>query len=130
MKLTWGLRFGLKLPPSHEAGRRRKSERASLPAYKARAEILSSIWASAVTVISGDTGCGKSTQVPQLILEALLTESPSSGPTAACCNIVCTQPRRISAVSIASRVADELGQTTPGALVGYVDGLRATSVQS
>lgn len=66
-----------------------------------------------VIVVSGETGCGKTTQVPQFILE----ESIAAG-AGSCTSIVCTQPRRISAVSIAQRVATERGETV-GRTVGY-----------
>lgn len=46
--------------------------------------------------------CGKTTQIPQFILDASL-----SGPTDQVANIICTQPRRISAISVAERVAQE-----------------------
>ena len=49
-------------------------------------------------------------QVPQYLLEAA-TEAGQG----ACCSIVCTQPRRIAAMSVAERVADEMGQVSPGA---------------
>jgi HrpA-like RNA helicase len=51
--------------------------------------------ASQVTVITGDTGCGKTTQVPQFILDDYITRGQGSR-----CRIVCTQPRRISAISV------------------------------
>ena len=57
--------------------------------------------------ISSILGCGKTTQVPQFVLD--------SSPT---CNIVCTQPRRISAISIAERVASERCERV-GQVVGY-----------
>lgn len=53
-------------------------------------------------VVKGEPGCGKSTQVPQYILE-----SYASLLSATDCNIVVTQPRRISAISLAERVAQE-----------------------
>ena len=58
-----------------------------------------------VLVISGETGCGKTTQLPQYILESEI--EAGNGST---CNIICTQPRRISAISVAERVATERGE--------------------
>ena len=49
------------------------------------------------------TGCGKSTQVPQYILEDAIAAGQGS-----ICNIICTQPRRISAVGVSTRVAQVL----------------------
>ena len=48
-----------------------------------------------VTVISGETGCGKTTQVTQFILDNYIEIGKGSA-----CRIVCTQPRRISAISV------------------------------
>lgn len=58
-----------------------------------------------VIVVSGETGCGKTTQLPQYILE-----SEIEAARGALCNIICTQPRRISAMSVAERVAAERGE--------------------
>lgn len=58
-----------------------------------------------VTVVCGDTGCGKSTQVPQVLLDRALAASPSAARR----SILCSQPRRLAAVSIAKRVAQERG---------------------
>jgi ATP-dependent RNA helicase DHX36 len=55
-----------------------------------------------VIVISGDTGCGKTTQLPQLVLDDLIRRG--CGGEA---DMICTQPRRISAISVADRVAAE-----------------------
>ena len=55
-----------------------------------------------VVVLSGETGCGKTTQVPQFVLDGLIDQGQGGR-----CNIVCTQPRRISAVGVADRVASE-----------------------
>lgn len=58
-----------------------------------------------VIIISGETGCGKTTQVPQFILE-----SEIESLRGAVCSIICTQPRRISAISVSERVASERGE--------------------
>lgn len=60
---------------------------------------------SQVVIISGETGCGKTTQIPQFILESEI-ESVRGVP----CSIICTQPRRISAMSVSERVAAERGE--------------------
>lgn len=57
--------------------------------------------------------CGKTTQIPQFILDASL-----SGPADKVANIICTQPRRISAISVAQRVAQERAEHL-GNSVGY-----------
>lgn len=58
-----------------------------------------------MVVISGETGCGKTTQLPQYILE-----SEIDAARGASCSIICTQPRRISAMSVSERVAAERGE--------------------
>lgn len=58
-----------------------------------------------VVIISGETGCGKTTQIPQFILE-----SEVESVRGAACSIICTQPRRISAMSVSERVASERGE--------------------
>ena len=86
-------------------------KREELPIFAFRTQILETINEHPVTLVRGNTGCGKTTQVCQYILD----EWVSSG-SGAHCNIVCTQPRRISAVSVADRVsterAEQLGQST------------------
>lgn len=64
-------------------------------------------------VIKGDTGCGKTTQVPQFIIDHLSEKGLASE-----CNIVVTQPRRISAISLAQRLAVERGEVV-GDVIGY-----------
>lgn len=58
-----------------------------------------------VVVVSGETGCGKTTQLPQYILE-----SEIEAGRGASCSIICTQPRRISAMAVSERVAAERGE--------------------
>ncbi|KAJ8719500.1 hypothetical protein PYW08_011675 [Mythimna loreyi] len=95
---------------------RMMSGRRKLPAWKKRNEILNTIKKSQVVVISGETGCGKSTQVPQYILDNWLENYNKDGPEHV--EIVCTQPRRISAIGVADRVAEERVEKT-GQVVGY-----------
>lgn len=79
--------------------------RSTLPIYKEKEEILKMIQENQVVLISGETGCGKTTQVTQYILDSFIERGAGS-----LCNIVCTQPRRISAVAVAERVAEERGE--------------------
>lgn len=95
--------------------------RKSLPAYKEKEALLNYISQNQVIVVSGETGCGKTTQLPQYILE-----SETEAGRGAVCNIICTQPRRISAMSVAERVAAERGENI-GESVGYkvrLEGMR------
>ncbi|XVF84733.1 hypothetical protein PTKIN_Ptkin17bG0061900 [Pterospermum kingtungense] len=94
-------------------GRRMLEFCQSLPAYKEKDAILRAIMQNQVVVISGETGCGKTTQIPQYILE-----SEINSVRGAVCSIICTQPRRISAMSVAERVALERGEKL-GESVGY-----------
>ncbi|XP_025956818.2 ATP-dependent RNA helicase A isoform X1 [Dromaius novaehollandiae] len=88
-------------------------EREALPVKNFENEILDAIRHNSVVVIRGATGCGKTTQVPQYILDEYIKSN-----RAAECNIVVTQPRRISAVSVAERVSYERGEQ-PGQSCGY-----------
>ncbi|PIN10330.1 ATP-dependent RNA helicase A [Handroanthus impetiginosus] len=96
--------------------------REKLPAFKVRSEFLEAVAANQVLVVSGETGCGKTTQLPQFILEEEI-----SSLRGASCNIICTQPRRISAISVAARISSERGEKL-GETVGYQ--IRLESKQS
>ncbi len=87
--------------------------RSTLPITQFRDSILRQVRQNQVTCVSGATGCGKSTQFPQFLLEHALCSDAASET-----HIVCTQPRRISAQSIAERVAEEMADEL-GGLVGY-----------
>uniref|UniRef100_A0AAR2J9D1 RNA helicase n=1 Tax=Pygocentrus nattereri TaxID=42514 RepID=A0AAR2J9D1_PYGNA len=88
-------------------------EREQLPVKKFEEEIMNAVHRNPVVIIRGATGCGKTTQVPQYILDYYI-----QGGRASECNIVVTQPRRISAVSVAERVAFERGEEV-GKSCGY-----------
>ena len=82
---------------------------AELPIISHRDEIIAAICANQVVIIAGDTGSGKSTQLPKMCLDAGRGRDKRIG---------CTQPRRIAATSVSARVSDELGPGAKG-LVGY-----------
>jgi len=86
-----------------------RKDRMRLPVWEKKNEILSAIAACDVVVITGETGCGKSTQVPQYLMELKGLNY----------KIVCTQPRRLSAITLAERVAEECGSGRIGDSVGY-----------
>jgi len=87
--------------------------RRSLPAWKLQDDIVNSVNEHQVTIISGETGSGKSTQSVQFILDDMIQRQ--DGVSA---KIICTQPRRISALGLADRVSDERCSTV-GDEVGY-----------
>ncbi|KAK0465451.1 P-loop containing nucleoside triphosphate hydrolase protein [Desarmillaria tabescens] len=76
--------------------------RQKLPAFASKNEFLKKLEDNRVVVVVGETGCGKTTQLPQFILDSLIDSN--RGKTA---SIVVTQPRRISAIGVASRVSNE-----------------------
>ncbi|KAL6957771.1 RNA helicase [Sarracenia purpurea var. burkii] len=94
-------------------GRKMLEFRRGLPAYKEKDALLMAISQNQVVIISGETGCGKTTQIPQFILESQIESTHG-----AICSIICTQPRRISAMSVSERVAAERGEKL-GETVGY-----------
>ncbi|GAA6001633.1 uncharacterized protein JCM10292_004968 [Rhodotorula paludigena] len=90
-----------------------REQRASLPVTSHASSVLAKIATSSVVVVLAATGSGKTTQLPQLILDdAIMADEGAK------CNIVCTQPRRIAAISVAERVAKERGEQI-GDSVGY-----------
>ncbi|XP_063066224.1 ATP-dependent RNA helicase DHX29 [Engraulis encrasicolus] len=98
-------------------------DRQQLPVYQQREKVLEAVARHRVLVVAGETGSGKSTQVPQFILQEALSGQRGGGGGGRRCNVVVTQPRRISAMSLASRVNQELGSDDgPGgrsSLCGY-----------
>ena len=81
-----------------------------LPISAHRGEILAALRAHPAVIVCGDTGSGKTTQLPKMALELGLAAKGR--------RIACTQPRRLAAVTMAERVASEL-QAPVGGLVGY-----------
>ena len=79
--------------------------RKRLPIFEKRKQIVQLVERNNVVMIKGETGCGKTTQVPQYLLEDRIEKGNGSVT-----NILVTQPRRISALSVATRVAEERGE--------------------
>lgn len=100
------------LPRSATFLERQRALRAHLPAHKLGHRFLDVLSANDVVVLTGETGSGKTTQLPQLAIDWVRAGSGVGG------RVVCTQPRRISAVSVAERVAFERGVVLGGE-VGY-----------
>ncbi|KAJ1918463.1 helicase [Tieghemiomyces parasiticus] len=103
--------------------------REKLPSFSFRKQVLDALAQHQVVIVNGATGCGKTTQIPQFILDhGLQRHSQSGGKTGAARaaspptwlrgRIICTQPRRISAVGVAQRVAQERCEKL-GLTVGY-----------
>lgn len=83
--------------------------RQELPVWDYKKEIQRTIRDNDVTVVCGATGSGKTTQIPHFVLEDAFL--PKDGASGTYVNILCTQPRRISTLSVAARVSDEVGDT-------------------
>lgn len=94
----------------------KRQPEAALPIMEHRTEILKLIRDHSVVCIEGETGCGKSTKVPQFILDEALSHAPPTN-----CHILVTQPRRVAAVKLAERVSYERGERL-GGTVGYCVG--------
>ncbi|VFQ81357.1 unnamed protein product [Cuscuta campestris] len=86
-----------------------QDQRQSLPIYKLKNELVQAVHDNQVLVVIGETGSGKTTQVTQYLAEAGYTTKGKIG---------CTQPRRVAAMSVAKRVAEEFGCRL-GEEVGY-----------
>lgn len=118
----WGPRSARKLPPwmTHSLRGKPKfglppsshslhEQRRELPIYKKREALLRHVEQHSVTVLVGETGSGKTTQIPQYLAEAGYAKAGI---------IACTQPRRVAAETLAMRVAEEYGCRL-GEEVGY-----------
>ena len=86
-----------------------KQQRESLPVFKFRKQLLDAVDENQLLIVVGDTGSGKTTQLTQYLAEGGFANRGMIG---------CTQPRRVAAISVAKRVAEEVGCTL-GQEVGY-----------
>ncbi|XP_064629745.1 ATP-dependent RNA helicase DHX33-like [Lineus longissimus] len=86
-----------------------KAQRRQLPIYPARSRLIHEVQKHSSVIVIGETGSGKTTQIPQYLLEANVHRNKI---------IACTQPRRVAAITVAQRVAEERGSEL-GKQVGY-----------
>ncbi|GMH30806.1 hypothetical protein Nepgr_032649 [Nepenthes gracilis] len=90
-------------------------KRKSLPVWQQKEEFLQALRANQILILVGETGSGKTTQIPQFVLEAVEIETQDRHRKMM---IGCTQPRRVAAMSVSRRVAEEM-DVTLGEEVGF-----------
>ncbi|SNX86915.1 related to ATP-dependent RNA helicase [Melanopsichium pennsylvanicum] len=90
-----------------------RNQRLSLPVSQKQSDVLVKVELNQVTICMAATGSGKTTQIPQILFDDYILQGKGAN-----CNIICTQPRRIAAISVAERVAKERGEKL-GQTVGY-----------
>jgi HrpA-like RNA helicase len=100
---------------------RRKEEievfRKALPIYYEEPNIISMVRCHEVMMIHGETGCGKTTQVPQFLFENGFAKSKMIG---------LTQPRRVSAIAVSKRINEEINESVSGYKIKYEDSTNKT----
>uniref|UniRef100_A0A3Q1BZP0 RNA helicase n=1 Tax=Amphiprion ocellaris TaxID=80972 RepID=A0A3Q1BZP0_AMPOC len=105
------LNNGIPMVPQRTVPSELDNFRHSLPVYEHKEEIVQLIRENKVVLVVGETGSGKTTQIPQFLLDDC---SKNGEP----CRIFCTQPRRLAAIAVAERVSAERGEHV-GQTVGY-----------
>ncbi|KAG8410035.1 DEAH-box ATP-dependent RNA helicase prp22 [Metarhizium acridum] len=102
------------IPKGQSLGKRTnlsiKEQRESLPVYAFRSQFIEAVQENQILIVVGETGSGKTTQLTQYLAEAGFADKGIIG---------CTQPRRVAAMSVAKRVAEEVG-CKMGEEVGYL----------
>ncbi|KAL4447805.1 hypothetical protein ABPG75_005024 [Micractinium tetrahymenae] len=98
--------------PEGRAAKRQRldAERRRLPAWSAREKLVELVRQNQVLIVIGETGSGKTTQIPRFLYDAGLAKGGL---------VACTQPRRVAAVTVAQRVAEEMGTELGAGKVGY-----------
>ncbi|KAJ3679534.1 hypothetical protein LUZ60_017545 [Juncus effusus] len=100
-------------PNKHQAAKtiteKLQEQRKTLPIYPYKSELLKALELHQILIIVGETGSGKTTQIPQYLHESGYTKKGI---------VACTQPRRVAAMSVASRVSQEMGVKL-GHEIGY-----------
>jgi ATP-dependent RNA helicase DHX36 len=94
------------LKDSNEEFQKMMASQVTLPAWSQKEVILKAVKENQVVIICGETGCGKTTQIGQFLLDQAIESGSGSSFRA-----VCTQPRRLAAISVAHRVAEERNET-------------------
>ena len=85
------------------------SQRKTLPAFDTKPDFVKTVKENDIIIVQGETGSGKTTQLPQFLIDEFAVKRKMIGVT---------QPRRVAAISVAKRVSEET-DTTLGNLVGY-----------
>ncbi|WJX26085.1 RNA helicase [Trifolium repens] len=93
-------------------------KRKTLPVWHQKDDFLQVLKDNQTLILVGETGSGKTTQIPQFVLEAVDLETPPPDHKGKKMMIACTQPRRVAAMSVSRRVAEEM-DVTIGEEVGY-----------
>ncbi|OHT14006.1 helicase [Tritrichomonas foetus] len=96
-------------PYSHEYFKILK-QRQKLPVYEFKEKVIEAVRKNKITIIEGSTGSGKTTQIPQFLLESDILGTNKK--------VICTQPRQVAAINVAMRVAQEM-DVELGSIVGY-----------
>ncbi|KAM8961846.1 3'-5' RNA helicase YTHDC2 [Pelodytes ibericus] len=110
-KTSGRLNNGIPQVPVKRGDSELDSFRISLPVYEKQEEIVRVIQENKIILVVGETGSGKTTQIPQFLLDDCYKNGIP-------CRIFCTQPRRLAAIAVAERVAAERGEKI-GQTIGY-----------
>uniref|UniRef100_A0A672F7H6 RNA helicase n=1 Tax=Salarias fasciatus TaxID=181472 RepID=A0A672F7H6_SALFA len=110
-RISKRLNSGLPMVPLQRTPSALDGFRRSLPVFEHQEDIVQLIRDNRVVLVVGETGSGKTTQIPQFLLDDCSRRGEA-------CRIFCTQPRRLAAIAVAERVAAERGESL-GQTVAY-----------